>query len=177
MFLFSPEALILFTTPKYYESAWVASILSINIVLIGLTYIASIGTSIVKNTIHYSIGVLLAGVVTVIFNLILIPIWGKEGSAIATVAAQIIIPVYLFYKAQKLFYIPYEFWKVAVCLIAAVIIGTGVRLLEYPNWWAAVLVKATLLLFFIFCISFFIRDTLSALFINKAHLIGYRDKI
>jgi O-antigen/teichoic acid export membrane protein len=148
MFLFSPEALMIFTTPGYYGAAWVASILSVNIVLIAFTYIASIGTSIAKNSIHYSVGVFMAAVVTVVLDLLLIPLWGKEGSALATVLAQFIVPVYLFYKAQKLFFVPYPFAKVMGLFTVAVLTGVGGRLLPIESTGTQTILKA--LTFFIF---------------------------
>ena len=166
MFLFSPEILRIFTTPAYYASSWVASILSINIVLIAFTYIASIGTSIVKNTIHYSVGVVIAGVVTIGLNILLIPYWGKEGSATANVLGQLIVPVYLFSKAQKLYRIEYNFWKVSFCMLLAIGIGIAGELLEFNQVWTAISVKAVLLILFCFCILFFIRKSLEPIFIR-----------
>jgi O-antigen/teichoic acid export membrane protein len=158
MFLFSPEGLMIFTTPRYYGAAWVASILSINIVLIAFTYIASIGTSIAKNSIHYSVGVFIAAAVTVVLDLLLIPLWGKEGSALATVLAQLIVPVYLFYRAQKLFFVPYPFAKVAGLFTVAVLTGLGGRLLPIVNTGTQTILKV--LIFFIFSGSlyYFLRN-------------------
>lgn len=131
MFLFSPELLMIFTHPKYYGASWVASILSINIVLITFSYIASVGTNIMKNTIAYSKAVFIASVITIILDIILIPRWGKEGSAIATVIAQVCIPAFLFYKSQKLFYIPYRFSYVVFVILLSIMIGVIIRYFNY----------------------------------------------
>jgi O-antigen/teichoic acid export membrane protein len=166
MFLFAPEILILLTTPKYYDSAWVASILSINLILIAFTYIASIGTSIAKNNKYYSIGILFASVLTILLDVLLIPIWGKEGSAIATVLAQLIVPVYLFYKAQKLYPIPYPFKKVSVVIGLSILIGITCRLVKFPNWTMSFMVKSATLVLFLSFVYFFIRDNVTVVLVN-----------
>ncbi|KAA5533770.1 oligosaccharide flippase family protein [Taibaiella lutea] len=123
MFLFSPEALRLLTSPMYYSSANVAAILSISVVLTAFSYIASIGTNIAKDTKSYAIGIFIAAIITVIFDIVLIPYWGKEGSAIATVLGQVIVPIFIFYRAQKLYPIPYRFGPVILMLLLAISIG------------------------------------------------------
>jgi O-antigen/teichoic acid export membrane protein len=167
MFLFSPELLYILTTPQYYQAAWVASILSINIILIAFTYIAVIGTSIVKNTTHYSTGVILGSFVTIILNFVFIPFWGKEGSAVATVLAQLIVPVYIFYQAQKLYYINYNFKIVTLVILSSVLIGVIGRYIQPDDWFTSVTIKMGLILFFILYISFLFRDKL------RPHLVRF----
>lgn len=157
MFLFSPELLKVFTTAKYFDAAWVASILSINAVLIAFTNIASVGTSIKKNSTYYSAGVVLGAAATVIFFFLFIPVLGKEGAAISTVLAQLIVPVYLFSRAQKLYYIPYQFSHVALFHIMAVTIGVVVRFIQIHDILEAVLVKALLLLTFLSLVIFYFK--------------------
>ncbi|MBP6387195.1 MAG: polysaccharide biosynthesis C-terminal domain-containing protein, partial [Pseudarcicella sp.] len=114
--------------PAYFDAAWVASILPINLVLIAYTYIAVIGTSVKKSTVDYAKASLMAGVLTLILNVILIPRFGKEGSAIATVLAQIVVPVFVFYKAQKVYYIPYDFKTILFFSIIMIALGVVFRL-------------------------------------------------
>lgn len=157
MFLFSPEILMVFTTPQYYDAAWVASIMSINVVLIAFTYIASIGTSIMKNSVHYSVGVLLGAVATVGFYFLLIPVFGKEGAAIATVASQLIVPIYLFYKAQKLYPIPYRFSHVVLLQLAAISVGVSMRLIPFTDQVHALEAKILALFSFVAVVFLYSR--------------------
>jgi O-antigen/teichoic acid export membrane protein len=148
MFLFSPEILMLLTTSNYYDAAWVASILGINLVIMAFTYIASIGASIAKNTTHYAFGVMVAAVFTIILDILLIPVWGKEGSAIATVLAQLFVPAYLFSRSQKLYPIPYKFGRVVIYMGVAIIIGVAIRMVAPENIVSLLLLKISALLFF-----------------------------
>jgi O-antigen/teichoic acid export membrane protein len=166
MFLFTPEILTLLTTPKYYDSAWVASILSINLILIAFTYIASVGTGISKNNKYYSIGILFASVLTILLDVVLIPIWGKEGSAIATVLAQLIVPVYLFFKAQKLYSIPYPFKKVSLVIAFSIIVGITCRLIKFPTSTISFVAKAATLVLFLSFVYFFIRDNVAVVLVK-----------
>jgi O-antigen/teichoic acid export membrane protein len=164
MFLFSPEILILLTTSKYYDAAWVASILSINIILISFTYIASIGSSIAKNNKYYSIGILIASVLTVLLDILLIPKWGKEGSAIATVVAQLIVPIYLFYKADKLYPVPYRFGAVTLLLSCSVALGIVGRIFTFQNSLNELVTKGVIFLVFVSFITLVLRQQVQNLF-------------
>lgn len=107
--LFAPEILSFFVTESYLGASRIVGILSFNYVVIGLGYIATIGPSIMKTTKPYGIGMVIAGGLTIALNFILVPRFGKEGSAVATLIAQSIVPVYVFYYSQKLYPIPYRF--------------------------------------------------------------------
>jgi O-antigen/teichoic acid export membrane protein len=164
MFLFTPEILMLLTTPQYYNAAWVASILSLNIILVAFGYIASIGTGIVKNNKYYSIGILLAAVITVILDVILIPLWGKEGSAIATVTAQLTVPIYLFYHAQRLYPVPYQFGKVVVILLGSIFLGLLGRYFEYDGIISSLAIKSCIIIFFLLFTFYTLRQTMLSVF-------------
>jgi O-antigen/teichoic acid export membrane protein len=141
LMLFAPEALMIFTTPQYYDSAWVAGILGYNLVLIGFSYIAIIGISINKNTKPYGMAMLYATIVTIILNVILIPKFGKEGSALATVIAQIIVPTYLFYIGQKVYPIPFKFKEVILVLVSLLAVVMIVRFINFENFAIQLAVK------------------------------------
>ena len=152
LMLFAPEVLMLLTAPAYYEAAWVAGILGYNLVLIGFTYIASIGISIAKVTAPYGYAMLFATILTIILDMLLIPKFGKEGSAIATVAAQLIVPAYLFYKGQKVYFIPYKYAEVLMAIAAMAFVAVIVRFVSFNSLSfqvAAKVVTSLLLLGFV----------------------------
>lgn len=153
LMLFAPEILMLLTAPAYHDAAWVAGILGYNLVVIGFTYIAVIGTSIAKSTSPYGIAMLFATILTIILDIILIPKFGKEGSAIATVAAQLIVPAYLFYKGQKVYPIPYKYGEVFIAMITMAFVVVMVRFISFDSMALQIAVKTItvlLLLAFVF---------------------------
>jgi O-antigen/teichoic acid export membrane protein len=153
LLLFAPEVLMLLTAPAYHDAAWVAGILGYNLVIIGFTYIAVIGTSIAKSTSPYGIAMLFATILTVILDIILIPQFGKEGSAIATVAAQLIVPAYLFYKGDKVYPIPYKYGEVLIAMICMAFVVIMVRFISFDSMALQIAVKIiTVLLLLAFVI-------------------------
>lgn len=149
LMLFAPEALMIFTTPEYYDAAWVAGILGYNLIFIGYSYIAIIAISIKKNTKPYGIAMLYATILTIILNVILIPKFGKEGSALATVIAQVLVPAYLFYKGQKVFRIPYKFGEVISVTLGMLAVVVSTRLITFDNLGTQIFVKVILSIFLI----------------------------
>ncbi len=153
LLLFAPELLLLLTSPAYYGSAWVGGILAYNLVLIGFTYIASIGISIAKVTAPYGIAMLVATVITIILDIVLIPQYGKEGSAIATVLAQLFVPAYLFYKGQKVYPIPYKYVEAVLAILVMALVVVLIRFISFDNLAVQITVKgitAFVLIAFVF---------------------------
>lgn len=141
LMLFAPEILKLLTAPAYWDAAWVAGILGYNLLIIGFTYIASIGASIAKKTASYGVAMVLATVLTMLLNIILIPKYGKEGSALATVAAQLLVPAYLFYKSNKYYAIPYKYKEVIIIIMVMAGVAVGIRCLSFENYLIQVTTK------------------------------------
>jgi O-antigen/teichoic acid export membrane protein len=163
LMLFAPEALMIFTTPEYYDSAWVAGILGYNLVLIGFSYIAIIGISINKTTAPYGMAMLYATIATILLNVILIPRFGKEGSALATVIAQILVPAYLFYNGQKVYPIPYKFAEVITVTISLLGVVVMVRFIPFANLATQIIVKVIITVFIIVAALLLNRKTILAL--------------
>ena len=166
LMLFAPEALIIFTTPDYYDSAWVAGILGYNLFLIGLTYIAIVGLSIRKTTVPYGVAMLYATVITVLLNIILIPQFGKEGSALATVIAQIMVPVYLFYRGQKIYPIPYRFGEIILVIISLLAVVVSVRIFHFENFYNQIFLKCAVALFLIIAVIFLNRKLINLVLVK-----------
>lgn len=167
LMLFAPEALMIFTTPQYYDSAWVAGILGYNLVLIGFSYIAIIAISIHKTTAPYGIAMLYATIVTIFLNVILIPKFGKEGSALATTIAQVLVPAYLFYKGQKIYHIPYKFVEVIAATISLLLVVIAVRFIHFDNLFTQITVKVLVALILVTITLLLNRKSLLPLLAGK----------
>ncbi|MBE7473075.1 MAG: hypothetical protein DPW09_00300 [Anaerolineae bacterium] len=124
--LFAPEAIWVFATEQYLGASSVVGILALGYVMMGLYYIASTGPNIVKATTSVGIVTVIAAGLNVLFNFILVPYLGKEGSALATLLSQSVVPVILFYRSQKLYPVPYRFMAGgAIFVLAFVLIAIG----------------------------------------------------
>ena len=143
--LFSGELLMILTTKDYYAAFIVAGILAFNHLFIGLGYVASVGTNLAKNNKAYGIASVLSGFLLVGLNFILIPRFGIEGAATATLLSQMIIPLIVFIHAQKIYPVPYDFMKAALILISGFVAGFGMLYLtKYvsANLFSIILFKA-----------------------------------
>jgi O-antigen/teichoic acid export membrane protein len=150
--LFSKELLMLLTNPRYYGSAVVAGILAFNATLSGYTYIASIGSSVVKKTAPVATAIIIAALITAVLYFTLIPWLGKEGAAISTTLGYLFVPVYVFYRSQKLWPVPYKFKLVGSVFLLSV--GAFLISLALPDFelLQGIVVKLLLLLtYFVLC--------------------------
>jgi O-antigen/teichoic acid export membrane protein len=112
MFLFSKEILYIFTNANYSAANHIIGLLSINAILLGIPGILSIANNIKKKNSPYAVAVMIGSLFTITFFVLLIPRIGKEGAAVSMIIGNSIIAVYLGYKAQQLFFIPYHFKRI-----------------------------------------------------------------
>lgn len=126
--IFSKETLMILTTPSYYDSSIVASILVMSYFLMGLTTIASLGLSIAKKTFPMGKISILSAVLFLFLSVWLIPLVGKEGAALAICISQLIMPIYLFYKSQQVYPISFDFRK---NLLTFVILALSITLSQF----------------------------------------------
>lgn len=164
--LFTPEVLMMLTTPKYYDAAWVASILTFSNLFIGAVYIADIGAAIAKKTAPLGIISTISAFLIIGLNFLLIPRIGKEGAALAVCLAQLISPIYMFYRSQKLYYIPYNFPKVISTCVVIIIITLLGHVIAFGQLWLQILIK----IFLVFLVSLIIYGTNKDQF-NKMRLL------
>jgi O-antigen/teichoic acid export membrane protein len=144
--LFAPEALIILTTPKYYGAGWVASILAFSYLAIGLTSIADIGTAIAKKTAPLGFISVISAIILVLLNFQLIPALGKEGAALAICISQFIVPIYMFYRSNKVYPIPYKFKVATLITFYLLAVSIAGRLIDTGNVWYNIVIKLGILL-------------------------------
>jgi len=159
--LFSHEILMVFTTESYVGASRVVGILAFNYVGIGLSYIAVIGSAIAKTTKPYGHSILLAAILSIALNLILVPRLGKEGAALATLIAQSIVPVYVFYYSQKLYPIPYQFGVALKIIVFSIILTVLGGSISISNPFLGIGVK--MLLISMFLPAFFVLQAIDVI--------------
>lgn len=113
--LFSPLLFSILTTERYYPAASCVPFLACSFVLSGALYIAGLGSGIAKKSVPVATSVIIAAAANLLLNLALIPRFGKEGAAIATMISALLAVLYLFPVSQKNYYIPYRFKPALVC--------------------------------------------------------------
>ncbi len=147
--LLAPEIINLAATRQYSGASTVIGFLSMSYVLIGLTYIAATGPTIMKRSGPTGIAMTAAAVINIILNILLAPRFGRTGSALATMLAQAVVPIYLFYRAQSMFPIPYRFRDALGILAVTVgLIVFGV-IWQPANPWIGLVVRLALTIMYI----------------------------
>lgn len=155
--LFAKEGLILLTSADYYSAYKVAGILAFNAIIYGYAYIAVIGTSIVKDNKPLAIGVFTSACITALLYFLLVPYYKKEGAAISAVLGYLFVPLFVFYKAQKYWPIPYKFLLSIFIVGVAVILFVLSFFLETNSRIETILIKIGLLIFYVLFLLFMFR--------------------
>lgn len=125
--LFSKELLILFTQEAYYPAYVVAGILFFYNIIYGYQFVVGLGNSIVKDNKPTAIAVFLGAAITVLLFFVLVPQFGKEGAAYSMLIGYIVITIYVFFSAQKRWFIPFKpLISLGLFVIAFALFFTGI---------------------------------------------------
>lgn len=161
--VFSPEILTVITQPSYYGAAYIAGLLAFNTVLGGVNYVAVLGLNFVKNMKPYSAAIIVGGIVNALLMLFLIKYFGKEGAAVIMLICNFMITSYIFYHAQKVYFIPYSFGK-AIFLF---FLGIGLYLLIYLFKTDNFFTKLIVTFFYLFVVAVGLRKEIGGVFAFK----------
>lgn len=123
--VFAPEALAWFTTPGYAAATDAVGLLALAVAIGGCTTIAVIGPNIVKDNRPTALSVGYGAVLNVLLGVLMVPAWGIVGAAVAAVIAQLVATTYLFWRAQRVYPIPYRF---GYALLVLAVVSTTVIL-------------------------------------------------
>ncbi|MBU6359774.1 MAG: oligosaccharide flippase family protein [Chloroflexi bacterium] len=147
--LFAPNFVLLATAGgRWVDAAPVIGPLAFSFVMIGLQAIAGLGLEIKKKSISMASAFILAAFLNIIFNFLLVPTFGKVGSAWATLLAQSVIPIMLFYQSQRAYPIPYPFGTVFLLFGIAFVAAFAGSNIQLPNSNLTLLLKIAIWLGF-----------------------------
>jgi O-antigen/teichoic acid export membrane protein len=126
--LFAPELLALLTTPQYYGAAIVVPLLVSESVISGM-YIFAPGLGIAKRTGVIAVINIMGAVMNAVLNLLLIPIFGIGGAALATlISAATVFSTFMIFS-QRHYPVPHAWRQLGFAiLIAAILVIVGVQL-------------------------------------------------
>ncbi|MCF8275071.1 MAG: polysaccharide biosynthesis C-terminal domain-containing protein [Flavobacteriaceae bacterium] len=151
--LFSREVVLLMADNSYAGSNNIVFILSISYLFLGLAGIIVLGIHITRKTWIITIVWLISAVASILFNIWLIPIYGRMGAATATMLSVILINVLYLYALHKVYPVKLEYFNFIKILFAMLIfnyVGTFVLFAIFPS----ILLKILLLAMFVVVIYF-----------------------
>ena len=117
--LFSFELIkVMAKSKEFWGAVVIIPILAMSIFFVSLKDISVYGMHFAKKTRIIGIIVFMSTVISLVSNIIFIPVWGITGAAMATLLSQFLYFLACYYFSQKVFFIPYEVRKIAidVCL-------------------------------------------------------------
>ena len=147
--LFSKDIFNIFTSPEFYAGSDIMIYL-VPAVFLSNMYIFAPGIAIEKRTNLY-IWINLAGaLVNIIMNWALIPVWGLEGAAVATLLAYLTVFSIHMIFSQKIYPIPHDWRTIIVSVVVAILLASLVPLLSSADWLRWIGGGVVLLLFSLF---------------------------
>lgn len=154
--VFSKEIVSLVASnDDYLISFQIIPILSISAVFGMLVRIGSIGLRIKKKTGILSVIVVGASIINIFINILLIPYFGANGAAIATLFSQLLLFILIYSITQKIYFIPYELKKIFLQIfLGAIIIGICL-IFNSMNIFFRLPLKIILIITFPFILYFF----------------------
>ncbi len=136
--------------PDYWEAFSIVPIISMAFFFGMLRDVSLTGINITKKTIVNAKSILFAATFNVVFNIILIPILGYFGAAIATLISQMLYFFIIYYFAQKFYPIKYEIRKVIKIICAGILLYALSIFTNEMTLLLRLLIKSVLILSFPF---------------------------
>ncbi|MDR2407757.1 MAG: oligosaccharide flippase family protein [Bacteroidales bacterium] len=124
--------IILFSKSIYLRGEKIVIFLVMQHILNLLYYCIAVGLTLTKKTVYITIGYFIAGVVTVAISFPLCKYFGILGAALSSFAGYLISILYIFFKSQKFYPVPYKvksmliyLFFLGLTLVAAVLFSTS----------------------------------------------------
>jgi O-antigen/teichoic acid export membrane protein len=122
--LFSYEAIkVIADSKEFWGAVIIIPVLSLSIFFVNMKEVTVYGLHIAKKTKIIGIIVAFSTVISLVLNILLIPVWDITGAAIATLLSQFIYWYACFYFSQKVFYVPYEIRKILLLLVTGALLS------------------------------------------------------
>lgn len=147
--LFSLETIKFFTgSTVYWSSYTVIPILAFGLFFSALKDIVVTGLHITKRTSWISLMTTMVSVLNLALNILLIPVLGAEGAALASLFSQFIYFIGLYYFANRVYPIRFEWRKIVMIYLTGLILVYLALLTNELDLWIRLLTKAGALLVF-----------------------------
>ena len=139
---------VLSANPDYWLANNVIPVISFALLFGMIRYYLVQFLSIAKKTRHIAIITLVVAIINLGLNLLLIPKYNYMGAAFATLIAQLVFMLFVFYYSQKFYHIPHEIKKNLLVLgIGALMILAVPLINELGLGWRLILKASIILLF------------------------------
>jgi O-antigen/teichoic acid export membrane protein len=154
--LFSFELTKVMTKSKeFWGAVVIVPVLAMSIFFINLKDFSVYGLHFAKKTRIIGLIVVLSTVLSLVFNIIFIPIWGITGAAVATLLSQFIYWIACYYFSQKAFFIPYEIRKITIMFFCGAVLSFSSLIINGMDLIPRMFIKTACLISFPFILYLF----------------------
>lgn len=135
-------------SPRFLPAYTVVPVILAGLVCLSTSQFFEIGIHLTKRTIYRAIAVGGAAVINVALNVLLIPVHGMMGAAVATLLSFGSLAIMSYVFGQRQYHIPYEFGRVASVLAATAIVYWASKWVQPESVYSSVGVRLGLLALF-----------------------------
>ena len=122
--MFSLEIIKMITkSDEFWNAVVIIPVLSLSVFFVNMKEVTVYGLHIAKKTRIIGLIVVFATILSLVLNLLLIPILDIKGAALATFLSQFIYWAACYYYSQKAFFVPYETRKITVMFLVGAVLS------------------------------------------------------
>ena len=146
---------IIATSRDYWGAVIIIPFLSLSVFFVNMKEVTVYGLHIAKKTRIIGFIVVFSTILSLVLNILLIPVWDITGAAVATLLSQFIYWYACYYYSQKVFFVPYEIKKIAVMLFTGAALSFSSLLINGMDLLPRMLIKTICLASFPFILYLF----------------------
>jgi len=132
--------------PRYLSASRYVPLIALAYVCYGVYLYVQFGILYQKKTRYLALNTLAMALLNVALNVVLIPVYGVMGSAIATLAAIFLMMGVAFFISQRLYHIPYDSGRILKMLILAVVLYFVAKQVNPENLLVSIVLKTAIVL-------------------------------
>jgi O-antigen/teichoic acid export membrane protein len=140
---------------EFWGAVVIVPILAMSIFFINLKDFSVYGLHFAKKTRIIGSIVVVSTILSLILNIIFIPVWGITGAAVATLLSQFIYWLACYYFSQKVFFIPYEIRKITIMFLCGAALSFSSLLVNGMDLLPRMFIKTVCLVSFPFILYLF----------------------
>lgn len=159
------EFLVILTTPAFYTAYKVVPFIVISYLLYGVVFMTNSGLETRNKISLMTPAILISAGINLGLNFLLIPNYGMLGAAWATLLSYTVLVVGILIVNLRIWYIPYEYTRLAKYALTWLGIYTVSTYIESPYLWLDISLKIALLLVFpliLWILRFFTPEEINA---------------
>jgi O-antigen/teichoic acid export membrane protein len=154
--LFSYEVIkVIADSKEFWGAVVIIPVLALSIFFVNMKEVTVYGLHIAKKTKIIGIIVAFSTLISLILNILLIPVWDITGAAIATLLSQFIYWYACFYFSQRVFFVPYEIRKIILLLVTGALLSFSSLFINGMDLLPRLLIKTCVLVSYPFILYLF----------------------